>query len=61
MGIATIMKAKSILLVANGANKADAVKAMIEAKPSTDCPASVLQNHKNVTVILDKAAASKLK
>ncbi|MEG0095147.1 MAG: glucosamine-6-phosphate deaminase [Erysipelotrichaceae bacterium] len=61
MGIATIMKAKSILLVANGANKADAVKAMIEGKPSTDCPASVLQNHKNVTVILDKAAASKLK
>lgn len=61
MGIATIMKANKILLVATGANKADAVKAMIDEKPSENCPASVLQNHANVIVILDKAAASKLK
>lgn len=60
MGIATIMKSKKILMVASGANKADAVKAMIEGKPTIDCPASVLQNHKDVVVILDKAAASKL-
>lgn len=61
MGIATIMKSNKILMVATGANKADAVKAMIDEAPSTDCPASVLQNHKDVVVILDKAAASKLK
>ena len=61
MGIATIMKAGKILLIATGANKADAVAAMINQAPSTDCPASVLQNHKDVVVILDEAAAAKLK
>lgn len=61
MGIATIMKAKKILLVATGANKADAVSAMIDGPVSVDCPASVLQNHNDVVVIVDKAAASKLK
>lgn len=61
MGIATIMKAKKILLVATGANKADAVSAMVDGPVSVDCPASVLQNHSDVVVIVDKAAASKLK
>ncbi len=61
MGIATIMKAGKILLIATGANKADAVAAMINKAPSTDCPASVLQNHKDVVVVLDEAAAAKLK
>ncbi len=60
MGIATIMKAKKVLLVATGENKADAVKAMIEGTPDVSCPASALQNHEDVVVILDKAAASKL-
>ena len=60
MGIATIMKSSKVLLVATGANKADAVKAMIEDAPSVNCPASALQNHKDVVVILDTAAASKL-
>lgn len=61
MGIATIMKAKKILLVATGDNKADAVSAMVDGPVSVDCPASVLQNHSDVVVIVDKAAASKLK
>lgn len=60
MGIATIMKAKKVLLVATGANKADAVNAMVNEKADIECPASVLQNHKDVVVIVDKAAASKL-
>ena len=60
MGIATIMKAKKILLVATGENKADAIKAMVEVEPTPECPASVLQNHKDVVVIVDEAAASKL-
>lgn len=60
MGIATIMKAGKILLIATGENKADAVYAMLKKEPSTECPASVLQNHKDVVVILDEAAASKL-
>lgn len=60
MGIATIMKAGKILLIATGENKADAVYAMLKKEPNTECPASVLQNHKDVVVILDEAAASKL-
>lgn len=60
MGIADIMEAKSILLVASGTNKADAVYAMVKGAVDENCPASILQRHENVTVILDKAAASKL-
>jgi glucosamine-6-phosphate deaminase len=59
-GVGTVMDAKKILLIANGENKADAVKAMIEGEVDPACPASVLQNHDDVVVILDKAAASKL-
>lgn len=59
-GIGTVMDAKKILLIANGENKADAVKAMIEGPVDPACPASVLQNHPDVVVILDKEAASKL-
>lgn len=60
MGIATIMKAKKILLVATGANKADAVAAMVNGPVDPACPASVLQNHADVVVIVDEAAAAKL-
>ena len=59
-GIATIMRAKKILLVATGANKADAVYGMLKAEKSTDCTASALQDHEDVVVILDKAAAAKV-
>ena len=60
MGIKTIMKAKKILLVASGANKADAVAAMVNGPVDPACPASVLQNHADVVVIVDEAAAAKL-
>lgn len=60
MGLSSIMKSKHILLEAYGAEKADAVKGMIEGPDTPDLPASILQNHDNVTVILDEAAASKL-
>lgn len=59
-GLKTIMKAGKILLLASGAAKADAVKAMIEGQEDVNCPASVLQSHPDVVVILDEAAASKL-
>ena len=59
-GIGTIMKAKNILLIANGANKAQAIKDMIEGPVDVKCPASILQKHQNVIVIIDKEAASKL-
>lgn len=60
MGIATIMKAKKILLVASGANKADAVAAMMNGPIDPACPASVLQNHSDVVVIVDEEAGAKL-
>ena len=59
-GIGTIMKAKNILLIATGANKADAVKGMIEGPIDESCPASILQKHNNVVLVVDEAAASKL-
>ena len=60
MGIANIMNAKRILIVANGKNKAQAVYDMVKGQVNTTCPASVLQNHPDVTVIVDKDAASLL-
>ena len=60
MGLASIMRAKKIIVIATGANKADAVYGMLKGPKTTDCPASILQDHADVTVFLDKAAASKL-
>lgn len=60
MGIATIMDARYVLLMATGENKASAVKAMITGGVSAMCPASALQMHENAIVLLDKAAASEL-
>lgn len=60
MGIATILDAKYVLLMATGENKAQAVKNMVAGSISAMCPASALQMHENAIVLLDKAAASKL-
>ncbi len=60
MGIATIMDARRILLLATGTNKAEAVGNMIEGPVTAMCPASILQMHERVTVLLDETAASDL-
>ncbi len=60
MGIGSILQAKQILIVAYGEAKAAAVAAMIQGPVTPDVPASYLQTHPNVTVILDEAAASQL-
>lgn len=60
MGLASIMKAEKIIVIATGANKADAVYGMVKGPKSTDCPASILQDHPDVTLILDNAAASRI-
>ncbi len=60
MGIATIMKAGKILLVASGASKADAIAGMVNGEISESLPASILQKHDDVIVIVDEAAAAKL-
>lgn len=61
MGIATIMEARRILLLATGAAKAAAVSAMVEGPVTAACPASILQMHEHVAVLLDEAAAAGLK
>ena len=60
MGIGTIMEADEILLVASGEAKADAVYRTVEGPITQMVPASVVQMHRNVTLLLDEAAASKL-
>ncbi len=60
MGIGTILKAKKLLVVATGKEKAIACKKMINEAPTVLCPASAIQAHSNVTVILDQSAASLL-
>ena len=61
MGIGSIMRSKKIVLVATGASKAQAVRGMIEGEVTPRLPASILQQHPDVTVYLDKEAASLLK
>ena len=60
MGMGCIMAAKRILLVASGGDKADAVYQMICGPITPECPASILQLHPDVTVVVDKAAAARL-
>lgn len=59
MGIGTIMRARSVLVVANGEGKADIVRRAFFGPVTPDVPASVLQFHPDVTVIVDKEAGSK--
>ena len=60
MGIGTIMSAKSVLLIATGAAKAEAIKASIEGPVDPQVPASILRLHPNCVFMLDEAAASLL-
>ena len=58
MGIQSVFKARKILLLANGKNKAEAIKAMIQGNVTTSCPATLLCLHPDVTVICDEDAYS---
>lgn len=60
MGIGTIMKAKKILVVANGEGKADIVAKAFFGPVAPEVPASILQFHPDVTIVVDEAAASRL-
>lgn len=60
MGIKQIMQAKKVLILASGANKADAVYKMVRGTVTESVPASVLQLHPDCTLIADEAAARKL-
>ncbi|WEK56384.1 MAG: glucosamine-6-phosphate deaminase [Candidatus Cohnella colombiensis] len=60
MGVGTILKAKKILLVVKGEDKAAIIARALQGPITTDCPASLLQTHPNLIVMLDEAAASQL-
>jgi glucosamine-6-phosphate deaminase len=60
MGMATILNAREIVLVATGRGKCDAVRGMVTGGITTQLPASFLQLHPHVTVLLDRAAAAGL-
>lgn len=60
MGIANIMSAKKIVLLAFGAKKASAIKKTVEGSITEEMPASILQKHPDVTIICDEAAAADL-
>ena len=59
-GLGTIMRARKIALVANGLNKAKAIKEAAEGAVSAFWPATVLQHHPDVTIFVDEAASSQL-
>ena len=58
MGISEIMKSKKVLVLASGRNKANAVYQMVKGEISENCPATVLQNHPDCIVVVDKDAAA---
>lgn len=60
MGIATILQARRIVVMATGASKAEAVKNSVSGSPTPHVPGSALQAGSDVTFVLDRAAASLL-
>ncbi|MEP6559754.1 MAG: glucosamine-6-phosphate deaminase [Nakamurella sp.] len=59
-GLATILSARHVVLVATGPGKAEAVHQLVEGAVSALWPGTVLQHHPHATVLLDGAAASRL-
>ncbi|MFX0539282.1 glucosamine-6-phosphate deaminase [Ornithinimicrobium sp. Y1847] len=59
-GLGTILEARHLVLIATGRGKAEAVHQMVEGAISAMWPATILQLHPHVTVLLDPAAASRL-
>ena len=60
MGVGTIMRARKTLLIATGADKAEAVRTLVKGPISPKLPASALRMHANAVIVLDAAAASLL-
>ncbi len=60
-GLGTITDARSAVLIASGSNKADAIAALVEGPVSAMMPASILQMHRDATIVVDEQAASKLR
>ncbi|TVL88805.1 glucosamine-6-phosphate deaminase [Streptomyces sp. SAJ15] len=60
-GIGTILDSRHLVLLATGAGKAEAVARSVEGPVAAACPASALQLHPHATVVVDEAAAAKLR
>ena len=61
MGLASIMQAKKIILIAKGKNKALAIRRLFTEEIDISLPASILKKHDNVDIYCDEEAASLLK
>ena len=61
MGMATILQAESVILLAHGKSKAKCIERVVNGPLTTDLPASFLQLHHDVDIILDEAAAHDLR
>lgn len=61
MGVGSILEAKSCLLLALGEGKASAIRDTVEGPVTAQVPASALQLHRDVTILVDEAAASRLR
>ncbi len=60
MGISTILSAKSLVMLATGKSKADAIKYLLNHHDDPSCPATYLKSHPHFTLVLDPDAASKI-
>lgn len=60
LGLQHLLDAKQVILMANGIHKADIIKKTFQNEISVEVPASIIRNHENSIVLLDKAAASSL-
>ena len=61
MGLKSIMNAKKIVLIATGANKAQAIKDLLEGPLTESVPCSILQKHPDCTIYVDEDAYSKIR
>ena len=61
MGIGTILDARTILLIASGERKAEAIQAALEGPVTGMCPATVVQMHRFAHVVIDEEAAARLR
>lgn len=59
-GIGTILRARRVLLLANGAAKAEAIAGLVSREPTVSLPVTALHRHPAVTVLLDPAAAARI-
>jgi glucosamine-6-phosphate deaminase len=60
VGLGTLYRARELIVIATGEATAPALRAMLEAPPGPESPASLLRDHPRITVIADRAAAGRL-